>query len=517
MKTKRNTQWIFLIFTLWLIPGSLFAGSADHENEGELQKNKGGFSNRNVDDGSTNLGDGNPCGVSRGDIASFANGERYNFQSVVNFVASPACAVSRSSILGGELSEGVRFNHAPFGFDVMAKGYTGLTAEEKKRIELQINEKMKVQMALNPMSNRELLPVLGQLALLSPKAARSTLAYLITQELVSQNLEGKGGLREGRDISSAVETVSILSRLGANEPLIIQELSERVEEMAATSQADSLGKVLTGLALAAREADQFASAFNSSAGAFSHGVKESIAGYSPDEKSHLLRAGLSAASVSAGYSPAIDPGAQEINEALLTLLEGKGLDQTALKNVWRKVVDVASASPGQTALAQALAISITSEAIFLPKTDREKLLMSAKTHRSVAWAIQKAFLEGWNQSNKDVIRKKMKISEFNNRKSKFFEPWVAGLLELEGASIDPDWLEEIVTKGLVKDSEIQKRFPRLVLATLEKQEELSKSAVVLDNPERWVASHMKSIELLWVLNQIYLPALEKWSKNQGDD
>ena len=129
------------------------------------------------------------------------------------------------------------------------------------------------------LSNSEILPVLGQLALLSPKAARSTLSYLITQELMSQEFAQKKGLREGTNLAPAVDILSTLKNFGADEPLIVAELSRNVEEMAINSQSDSLGKVLAGLALAAREMEIFSLAFNSSAGAFNRGVKQSIDQY----------------------------------------------------------------------------------------------------------------------------------------------------------------------------------------------------------------------------------------------
>jgi hypothetical protein len=314
-----------------------------------------------------------------------------------------------------------------------------------------------------------------------------------------------------------VDTISILKRFGAEEPLIVQELSTKVEDMAATSQADSLGKVLTGLALAAREAEQFALAFNDSASAFNRAVKQSDTQYTVDEKNSLLKAGFSVANASVGFSPAIEPGTQEVNEALKVLLRGKALDETILKGVWRKVVDVTSASDSQTALAVALSLSLTPDAIFLPKEDRDKLLSSSKMHAPVAGALQLAFLEAWKESNALVVTKKIKISAFNQKKEKFFEPWVRGLLDLEAINIHPLWLEEVVSKGLVKDEEIQTKFPRLVLSLVLLQDEASKRMTVEQDAENWFTTQMTHFSVNWNLSQLYLPTLEKWAIKHEDE
>lgn len=519
LETKKNiinTKVLFAMLIFTIAAQSLSAKEGSHEDDEYLSGKEIKNPSRKTNEPNEAINDGG-CRVKAGDIASFANGERFNFRSVVNLVASPDCAVARNAIVASEMALGVKFNRTPFRFDEIVSGFSSLTVDGKKKIEFAIENKMEDQLRREPMSSRELLPVLGQLALLSPKAARSTLAYLITQEMISQELQGKRGLIEGRDLSSAVDTISILKRFGADEPLIVQELSAKVENMAASSQADSLGKVLTGLALAAREAEQFALVFNDSAGAFNRGVKQSIREYTVDEKNNLLKAGFSVANASVGYSPAIEPGTQEVNEALQVLLQGKALDETVLKGLWRKVVEVTSASENQTALAVALSLSLTADAMFLPKEDREKLLSSAKMHPSIAWALQNGFLEAWKESNSLVITKKLKISAFNQKKEKFFEPWVKGFLDLEALDINPMWLEEVINKGLVKDAEVQSKFPRLVLSLILLQEEASKRLTVAQDEENWLETQMTYFTVNWNLSQMYLPAINRWAIKHEDE
>lgn len=510
---------------LWLVKGLLlllvgYAGSVGAvkptEHESELGQSNKNSPRRTVNPGeNTNLSD--KCGVTSGDIARFANGESYNFGAVVDLVTSNACAVMSNNIVSNEIAQGVNFNKTPFHLDEFAKGYSNLTIDGKRRVENGIQKNVESALRNNPLSDKEILPVLGQLSLLSPKAARSTLAYLITQELISQELEGRRGLTEGKDLSTAVDTVSTLKKFGADEPLIVAELANRVEEMATTSQADSLGKVLTGLALAAREVDKFSPAFNNSAGAFSRGVKQSVSDYSADEKGALLKAGFSAATASAGYNPSIESGTEEINQALQALLGGQPLSETSLKNVWRKVVEVTSTSPSQTALAQALALSLNSDVIYLSKVDREKMLEVARNHPPVAGAIQDLFLEAWNDSREKVLSGKMKVALFNSHKEKFFSPWVSKVLELEIGAISPAWVKEVVDRGLVKDEEIQNKFPRFVLALLSTHENSTKKMVLDGGLESRMESAITSFNVLWNLSSVYIPALDNWAKKHEED
>jgi hypothetical protein len=516
---KRKHRWFAKALVILLLSqsSSLWGGKVtEHEPElGQPNKNSN-TTKRTVNPvGDTNVSD--KCGVSSGDIAKFANGESYNFGAVLDMVTNNACAVLSNKIVPNEIGQGINFNKSPFHLDEFAKGYSNLTIDGKRRVESGIQKTVENGLRNNPLSDKEILPVLGQLALLSPKAARSTLAYLITQELISQELEGRRGFSEDKDVRTAVDTVSTLKKFGADEPLIVTEIANRVEEMATSSQADSLGKVLTGLALAAREVDSFSAAFNSSAGAFSRGVKQSAGDYSTDEKGALLKAGFSAATASVGYNPSIEPGSESINEALKSLLGGQPLSETSLKNVWRKVVEVTAVSPSQTALAQALALSLTSSVIYLPNADRDKMLEVSKNHPVVAGAIQELFLEAWNDSRQKVLNGKMKVALFNSHKEKFFTPWVSKILDLEIAAINPMWVKEVVDRGLVKDEEIQSKFPRFVLAFMGAQENSSKKMVLEGGLEARMETAMTSFNVLWSLSSVYIPTLEGWAKRHEED
>ncbi|MSP19678.1 MAG: hypothetical protein EXR74_08920 [Bdellovibrionales bacterium] len=489
----------------------------DHEGEkGGNNKENAEFEKRVKNPKSNEIQSGE-CSVNPGDIARFANGESYNFSSVVNLVAGTSCSLSSKSIIANEISQGINFNKIPFHLDNFSVGYSNLTIDSRGRMENIIQKNVAATLRNYSLSNSEILPVLGQLALLSPKAARSTLAYLITQELMSQEFAQKKGLREGTDFAPAVDILSSLKNFGADEPLIVAELSKNIEEMAINSQSDSLGKILAGLALAAREMESFSLAFNSSAGAFNRGVKQSIDQYTRDEQNNLLKSAFLAANASVGYSPSIEPGTQELNEALKVLLGGKTLSESSLKNLWKGVVEVAAASSAQTALATAFALSLTSQAIDLPKQNREKIMECAEVHPIVAVAVQEVFIEAWQEARQRVLAGKTKVGIFNERKVKVFEPWVSLILNLQGGSIQPKWLQEVVIRGLVKDKDIEEKFPRFVLALMATQEKSNQKAILESGVDPVMQSALVNFNALWNLSTVHLPALDRWASRQEEE
>jgi len=485
-------------------------GKADHESD-DLKP-----SERKVVPKNSNVAE-EGCKINPGDISNFANGESYNFTSVVQLVSNPECTKVGNAISAGEMAMGVKFNRYPFHLDDFSKGYSNLTIDGKRGVESGIQKNMAATLRNNPLSSRELLPILGQLSLLSPKAARSMLAYLITQELISQELDGKQGLIQGRDVATAVDTVSTLKKFGADQPLIIGELAANVEDMATTAQADSLGKVLAGLALAAIEFDEFSPTFNSSANAFKKGVKNSISDYSEDEKGRLLKSGFSVANASTTFNPTIEVGVQDVNEALGLLLEGKALDQTTLKSVWRKVLDVAASSQLYSALAEALALSLTPQVIYLPIQDRQKILACAKLHPTISQVVQEMFLEAFNESRAQLSDRKLKIAQFNERKEKFFDPWISGMLEVDATSIKPEWVKEVLARGMIKDEAIESRFPRFVLSLLNAHENSAKKALLDGGVDSQLASGLTGFRVLWGLSDTYIPALNDWSKRHDEE
>src|SRR5262249_4686408 len=142
--------------------------------------------------------------------------------------------------------------------------------ESGKRIDMQLTQAVPNILRQNAMSTNELMPILGQLAILSPQAARTTLANLITQELYAGDQMILLAGRRGGD-AAAQDLARTLLRLGANESLIASELAENVEDMALLAQADSLGRVFRAMAAAAAVESSLVPTFNLTAGAFNRG------------------------------------------------------------------------------------------------------------------------------------------------------------------------------------------------------------------------------------------------------
>ena len=95
-------------------------------------------------------------------------------------------------------------------------------------------------------------------------------------------------------------------------------------------------------------------------------------------------------------------------------------------------------------------------------------------------------------------------------KSKYFEPMVADLLDLDPSVIDPFWLRSVVDRGLVQDEDIERRFPRFVLAYLDRRDRATRAAAVEPGPEPLVTAMAESMAVVWTLSNVHVPALMKW-------
>lgn len=117
-------------------------------------------------------------------LADFANGERYDYASMVTFLTTPECGAVAPTVSQMAIANGVQFrDKSPFKLDSYAKNLPKNSLESSKKLDLALKEMIPPLMHQNPLSTTEMLPLLGQLALLSPSGARFTLAKVIEQEL----------------------------------------------------------------------------------------------------------------------------------------------------------------------------------------------------------------------------------------------------------------------------------------------------------------------------------------------
>lgn len=452
------------------------------------------------------------CPVNPVGLADFANGERYDYANMVTYLTNPTCQGAARQISLAALSYGVTFtDKPPFRLDNFAKALPKVDLESAKRIEMSLDKSIPSLLRANPMSSSDLLPLLGQLSLLSPGAARATLANVIQQELYAGDsrilVEGK----KGRD-AAAADLARTLVRLGANESAIASEMAENVEDMALLAQADSLARIFRALSAAATMDASLVPTFNLSAGALNRGVQRGKKLFVSADKAALLTALFTAVRASMAGTGALEPGAAELNEALAALLGETPLTATNLRKLWKEAVKILTQSPSQTALAEAISLSLTPQVIFLLPEDMEQLLVAARSYPQVAGAIQANFLLAWNRVWNDLHDGRIKVKTFNRMKEKYFEPLVAEILDLDPYLIDSFWLREVTRRGLVQDEDIEKRFPRFVLAFLDRREKASKAAAVEPGPEPMLASMAENFAVTWTLNSVHVPALLKWVK-----
>lgn len=462
----------------------------------------------------SNSGSGNRpssgCNVNPSALAAFANGESYEFATMVQFLANPNCQGHSRDIAQAALQEGIKFSASgPFRLDNYAASVLKGDGDSLKRTEIILAKSVPEILRADPMTTQELYPLLGQFAILSPEAARATLATMIRQELSNSDKL----LREANNITSntiARDLASTLMKFGANEPRIASQLAESVEDLALMSQADSLAQYFRALARATSLESSLASTFNLSASALNRGVQKNDPLYFLKDKLAMTKTVFEAIQAAVRGKQVLEAGASELNEALGVLLNGSSLQKTALKNFWKESIQILSESNQQTALAQAVAFSLTPKMILLPTEELGRLLIAARNYPEIASSIQANFLVAWQKTWRDLQAKKIKIGLFNTMKQKYFEPLVVEILTLEPYLIDNYWLGVVTARGLVKDNEVEKRFPKLVLASLERREKATQIADPSPSLEPLMASMTENFAVLWSLSQIHVPTLLQW-------
>lgn len=450
------------------------------------------------------------CHVSPGRLAEFANGEAYDYTSMVAYLVSPGCnSVSRQMGLAA-IASGVTFsNKQPWRLDNYAKGIPRNDLESGKRIEESIARATPGLLRDNPLSANEMLPILGQLSILSPPAGQMALVSIIKQEIFAGDARLQQAGARGRDLAS-LDLAKTLVRLGATEGVIASRIAEDIEDDALLVQAESLVKFFRGLSAAASVEPALVPTFNLSAGAFNRGLQRGKPLYASAERAALMNSVFQAVKASMSGSGALEPGAAELNEGLAALMGDQPFSQSVLKRFWREAVKILAQSPSQSAMADAVAVSLTPQVMFLLPDDMEQMLLSARNYPQIAGSMQANFLLAWQRMWTDLQEGRIKIKTFNRMKERYFEPLVGELLDLDPYMIDSYWLKEVIRRGLVQDEDIEKRFPRFVLAFLDRREKATKIAAAEPGPEPVISAMAENFAVLWTLNNVHVPALMKW-------
>jgi hypothetical protein len=456
------------------------------------------------------------CNASPARLADFANGDKFDFNSVVTFITSPACAVVHQQVSKAAMAEGIKWTSSgPFRLDNHARSLTTGPSGAASNLDQILGKTIPAALGENPLTSAELLPLLGQLSILSPTAARVTLSTLIRQE--AQSADGKiAAAKPGLKLALATDLAVSLLRMGILDPTVLSDLGEAVEEMALTVQADSLGKLFRGLAAAATADATLAPSFNFSATALNRGVQKGKKTLSSDQQSRLLQAVFDAVRAAVGGSGLLEPGSSELNEALATLVDGKTLTVTSLRRVWKEATRILSQSPSQPALADAVAASLTPQMVFLRDDVKGQLLQASLNYPQLGHAVQQNFVYAWVKAWNRMAEGGMPVSNFNRLKAGYFEPMVPKILDFPPDSIDVAFLRALGRWGLIKDEDIEKKFPRLFLAQLEKRDKAMKTFAGDESPENAMRSLATSLAVVTALYQVHLPVLNKWVRRHEE-
>jgi hypothetical protein len=462
--------------------------------------------------GNGNTANGGECGVAPDRLAKFANGDNYDYKSMVTFLTQPECLNSGKQISAAAIATGVSFKSSgPWNLTNYASLVPSSDIEGRSRIDENLAKQVPILLREDPLGQTELLPMIGQLALLSPKAARASLVNLIEQQLYAADPQLRSN-STNTIVATATNLAKSLTRLGAAEPLIATEMADNIEELAILSQADSLEKIFRGLGISAIQDASLANTFNLSADAFNRGIQRGKNVFQKYDKQSLTQAVFSAIRAAIAGNELLETGAGELNEALAALIAGQPLPRTKIAALWKEVLKILSESTSQPTLAQAFALGLTPSTVLLPKKEMALMIKSCRNYPVVAVSLESNFLFAWKDSWDNLHDGKLTVGQYNEMKTKIYEPVVVSILDLGPSIIDPKWLKAVLERGLVSDKDIETRFPRYVLALLGRREKASREAASNPNAETAITSMAENFRVLWTLSNVHIPALMKWVK-----
>ncbi len=465
------------------------------------------------------LGDGGParsfedgCSVSPQGLADFANGERYDYGNLVTFLTSSGCAPVARQVSMAAISYGVSFSDkGSFRLEAFSRSFPKADLESARQQERTLANTIPAILRSSTLSSSELLPIVGQLAILSPAAGRSALANVMQKELSAADRRMQEDGLKARD-GIALDIAKTMVKLGAGEGVMAAKLADELEEQAVMAQADSLTRSFRALAAAANVEASLIPTFNLAAGALTRGVQRGQKIYTEEDRAQLMATLFAAVKASLTNTGALENGAAQLNEGLATLLSGKALTSTRLRAFWKQAVKILTLSPSQTALAEAVAFSITPQVVFLSAVDKEPLLQAAQTYPEIAESLQRNFLLAWKKIARDFTSRRFDRKYFVRMRDRYLEPMVNELLDLDPMLVNQEWLATVVRFEMVDDAQIEKRFPRLVLNELDRREKAGRLTLAQSGPEPVVESMAENLAVVWTLSSIELPALFKWVK-----
>jgi len=494
-----------LFFLLFLISSLTLAKNDDHS----IPPEKRGMGKAEVQGDPTES-----CLGGRG-LAAFANGEEYDIAGIISYLADPACEERRPEIARSAISQRIAFNEVPYRLKQAALNFNPSSLKSVEETNQALSRSVPLVLKEHPLSNQDLLPILGQVSVLSATAGKKILGAMIQNELVAADGLMKNSARSKSGFAG--DLARTLLNYGANNPAIAGELAEATEEMALSAQVNSLGKVLSSLAEAARVESNLIPTLQLTAGATRRGIEKGTVFFSTEDSHALLKLIFDKIKPQFLADSAFDPVSDDYNRAMKVLLNDKSLNKTVLRDAWRESLRILSANRNQTALAKAVALSLTGDIVYLGDSDKRLMLMASNNFSALAIGLQRSFLSAWNENLIAVQEGSLPAKVFNDRKDRFFGPFAEGILELEPEFIETEWLKFAWEKGLVKPQQIETRLPKLVLVKVKRRERAMKASQTGGSFQGYLESLAENLAVTRALSSVELPALNVWIKKTEEE
>ncbi len=456
------------------------------------------------------------CPVSAEALSNFANGEVFDFGSAVAFVSRPGCIEVAATRAKQAAKVGINWSKDPkLRFDVFGNNLLKRDFEGRARIDAQLIPLIGQWLRDNPKSQEEMYSDLGQAMLLSETGARMILADIIQKQFYAFDPLLKTDDPKTFDKNSENLAKSLL-KFGAQESEIAGQLADSIEEKAITAQADSLGKILRGLAAASRVENNLVPTFNLSAGAFNRGIRRAKKTLGKNSKKSLSVGIIDTLEVSLKGPETMEPGVAELNEAL-ALLMGKGkLDEDQIKKSWKQIIQILARSSGLGSLADVIANSLTSSVLLVKGLEKEALFQAGSNYPAIALSLQRNFLESADVMYDRVHAGEIRVKDYNIFKANYLEPWAKDILSWESALIDPKWVRNSYRRGFLSDELVEKKMPKLVLGGIKHREKLE-GLMEEGDLQGQVTMLSEGLYAAWANSTAYMPALLKWVQKAESD
>ncbi len=448
------------------------------------------------------------CQVDPRNLTAFANGESQNFKPVVTFITEQSCLNASRSLGLFSIKEGVNFDSKLFKLDDLAQKFPTASFEEIKALETDLIKRIPAILRNENPKASTLFPIIGQMAVLSPGAARKLLAETISLEL--QNANDALVLGSSQMNPAQVQTLAkSMMRMGANEELISEELSNSIEEKAILAESDSLKRLFLSLSRAASIQEELVPTLTQATEGFNRGVQRGKSIYQSAEKNALLFSSFLTAEALKDSSQSLDAARLELDKTMGALLEGQLLTQSRLKKMWKDVLRVLALSDRFPQLALALSDSLTFQAMYLGTWDQARLLSAAKNYPVLGFSIQSQFVQALDNLNAQLEERSITKKIYNEKIAKYFMPAVSQILSFEQEKIDSKWASRCLSENLILSEDVEKRFPKFVLHLMDRR-----NKAVLSSTEAGVEpvlnSMAENMAVLWSLGTVHVPALNKW-------